>query len=169
MQLEREQGCPRTKPPCRAKPGSTWYSHKQTRQPQARLSAHCPAGGRAEEEQNDTEKDENNSMPASPQRGIFGVCFFTFSCCSQDWETGTLQDPSFGRDGHLPVVPTWTFLWSMGPSAPKAKNMARFSYHAAPRPNIRNKTSLLVPFNERCSPVYNSYDLAALTDYLEVD
>ena len=62
-----------------------------------------------------------------------------------------------------------TFLWFMGPSAPKAKNMARFPHHAAPRPNTHNKTSLSVPFNERGSPVYSSYNLAALTDGLEVD
>lgn len=62
-----------------------------------------------------------------------------------------------------------TFLRSLGPSAPKAKDTARFPHRAALCPNTHSKTPLWVPFEERRGPAHHSCDLAALTDAPEVD
>lgn len=118
------------------------------------------------------EKDKNSPACRSPEGMLWGRLhlFLLLPGWGNNSDVQVLcKTPGFGRDGHLPVVPMWTILWSMGPSAPKAKNMARFPHRAAPHANTHNKKSLSVPFNERHGAVYNSYGLAALTGGLEVD
>lgn len=109
---KRELGCPRIKPPCRAKPGSTWDSHKQTKQPQAYLYSDR---GWAQEEQNYTEKDKNNSHAHQSAEGmLWGMLhlFLLLSELGNSWAMKALcKTPALAEMGtfHLSEVSTWTW------------------------------------------------------------
>lgn len=99
MWLKRELGCPRIKPPCRAKPASTQDSRKQTQQSQAHLSVPTEAGLR----KNKTIQDKNNS-PAhqSPKEMLWRTLhlFLLFPELGNSWAvTALCKTPALAEMG----------------------------------------------------------------------